>query len=370
MKKINVCHVVSGLKAGGVESMIYNYCSHLDSDNYSFHILYQHEPNQKNVEEFKKLGFKLKRIPSKLKHPLKNYFETKKYFKNNNIDVVHCHMTMMNFIPLLAAKKLKIKTRICHSHNSDVRKKNIFIKIIESILKKICIFTATDLVSCGKEAGYYMYGLKNKYTIINNALNLDNYLFSDLKRKQIREKYDIPNDCFVIGHVGRFTEQKNHKFLIDVFKKILVKNQKVALFLIGDGELNKKIRERCEKENIDNHVYFIGVVDNVCDYYSAFDVFVLPSLWEGLPVVSIEAQTSGLKCIFSSNIDKNAIIYNKNAKLVTLDTSQWIENIILNIEKGNQYNRKVDMQLLHESGYDINVELDKLKKIYIGGNNE
>ena len=106
MSKIKVCHVISGLKSGGAETVIYNYCSHLSKSNYEFHILYQHEPLEKDVKMFSKLNFKLIQIPEKSKHPLKNYFETKKYLKDNKIDIVHCHMNLMNFIPLIAAKKL------------------------------------------------------------------------------------------------------------------------------------------------------------------------------------------------------------------------------------------------------------------------
>lgn len=370
MNKIEVCHVVSGLKTGGVESMIYNYCSHMDFDKYNFHILYQHEPSKKNVDEFEKIGFKLHRISSKVKHPFKNYFETKKYLKNNNINVVHCHMTLMNFIPLFAAKRLNIKRRICHSHNSDVRKKYIFIKMIEKILKLFCIHYATDLVACGVDAGVYMYGENNKYEVINNALDLNKYMFSNEKRKQIRKKFNISDDTFVIGHVGRFTEQKNHDFLINVFQSILLRNKKVALFLLGNGELYENIKEKCNELKINKYVNFIGVVDNVCDYYSAFDIFVLPSIWEGLPVVSIEAQASGIKCFFSNKIDKNAVIYNKNSKLIELDEKEWARNLEEAIKKSNKYDRTIDMQLLCNSGYDINTEMKKLKKMYIGGSDE
>ena len=159
-RKIKVCHVISGLRSGGVESMIYNYCSRMDASKFDFSILYQHEPSQKNVDDFEKINFKLINIPNKRKRPILNFMKTYRYLKNNKIDVVHCHMTLMNIFPLLAAKIAGVKKRICHSHGSDVRKKNFIIKIIEQSIKKICIRLSTDLYACGEDAGKYLYGNK------------------------------------------------------------------------------------------------------------------------------------------------------------------------------------------------------------------
>lgn len=139
MKKINVCHVVSGLKSGGAESMIYTYCSHLNLNEYNMHILYQHNPTEKNVKEFKKIKFSLKRIPSKKKNPLKNFRETCKYLKENNINIIHCHMNLANFVPLIAARICNVETRICHSHTA-VKSDNKFLnKLVIKILKFLCI---------------------------------------------------------------------------------------------------------------------------------------------------------------------------------------------------------------------------------------
>ena len=124
MKKIKVCHVVSGLRAGGVESMIYNYCSKMDVNKIDFSILFQHQPSLKNIKEFEELGFSLINIPNKRVRPLSNFLKTYKYLKNNHIDVVHCHMTLMNIFPLCAAKLARVPKRICHSHGYDVRKKD------------------------------------------------------------------------------------------------------------------------------------------------------------------------------------------------------------------------------------------------------
>lgn len=359
MKKIKVCHVVSGLKAGGVESMIYNYCSHMNLKNYEFHLLYQHEASKKNVDEFNKIGFKLHRIPSKIKHPLKNYYETKKYLYDNKIDIVHCHMTLMNFIPLIAAKKLNIKTRICHSHNSDVRKKNIFVKIIEYFLKKICVYYSTSLIACGEDAGKYMYKDK-EFIILNNALNLNKFAYNDEFRGNIRNKYGIKEDEIVIGHVGRFTVQKNHKFVIELFKELTKFSNKYKLMLVGDGELRDEINNLVNDYNLEDKVIFTGIIDNTNEVYSAFDIFVLPSVWEGLPVVGIEAQASGLYCLFSLNIDKNVVINDEKTKMLDLDIDIWVKDIL----KICNFERSINKKIYSKLGYEIDSASNLLDKIY------
>lgn len=361
MEKIKVCHIVSGLKAGGVESMILNYCSLLNKNKYDFHILYQHDPSNKNVKEFEEIGIKLHRISSKVKHPFKNFFETYNYLKKEKIDVVHCHMTLMNFIPLIAAKKLKIKNRICHSHNSDVRKKNHIAKIIEKILKSLCIKYSTTLVACGNDAGRYMYGNKN-FIVLNNALNLSKYEFNSENRRIIRKKYNITDDVILVGHIGRFTEQKNHKFIVEIISSIIEKNSNIKFMLLGDGELREQIEQLVFDKNIQDNVIFTGIVPNTNEYYSAFDLFILPSVWEGLPVVAIEAQASGLPCLFSNNIDKKCIIDKNKSCMLQLIVDVWNSKILEIIKQKND--RKIDKVKFQKSGLDINEQVQVLDNLY------
>lgn len=360
MKKIKVCHVVSGLKSGGVESMIYNYCSRFNKNKYEFHLLYQHDPCKKNVEEFNSIGFKLKRITSKAKNPIKNYKETLKYLKDNSIDVVHCHMTLMNFIPLIAAKKAKISKRICHSHNSNLNTPNLFIKFIYFILKKICIKYSTSLIACGIDAGKYMYGNKN-FIIIYNALNTEKFKYNHINRVKIRDKYNIKKDEILIGHIGRFTNQKNHKFIIEMFNNLVLddKKKKYKLVLIGDGELKTEIEYMVEKFNLKGNVIFTGVIDNTNEFYSAMDLFILPSLWEGFPVVGVEAQISGTFCLFSSTIDNDCKV-NDNVRFLKLDKKVWI-NCIKNCKFNKvKYNKKI----IEEKHLNIETEYKILETLY------
>ena len=363
MEKIKVCHFVSGLKAGGVETMIYNYSQNMNKDNYEFHLVYQHNPELKNIEEFEKLGFKLNRISSKTRNPIKNIIETYSYIKENNFDVIHSHMTLMNVIPLTIAKYLGVKKRISHSHNSDVRKKFFFIKLVENILKKIIINNSTDLVACGFEAGKYLYGDK-EFVILNNAINTKLYLFNQKYRDEIRKDIGIGNDVFVIGHVGRFSKQKNHKFLIDVLEKLCLCEKNVRLLLIGDGEEFKNIKSYVEEKKMDEYVIFTGIIRETYKYYSAFDIFVLPSIWEGLPIVAIEAQVSGLRIIFSDNIDKKVMLDEKNVLFEKLNEEVWVKRILDEKNNNKIKNRDFNTDIMTKKSFDLHDNIKKLEEIY------
>ena len=312
------------------------------------------------MDLFENLDFNLKQIAYKIKKPITNICETYNIIKKNKIDVVHCHMTLMNCIPLFCAKMIGTPIRICHSHNCDVRKKNIIIKFVEGILKKICIRNATVLVACGKDAGQYMYN-KKKYIILNNALVLEKFKFDRLKRQEIRKMYNISEEDILIGHIGRFTEQKNHKFIIEVFNKLNKTNPKYKLALLGEGKLKSQVEESVANYKLD--VIFTGCVNNVSDYYSAFDIFVLPSLWEGLPVVGVEAQASGLICLFSKNIDENVEIDKEKVLFLDNEIQEW-ENKIIKL-KDEIYNRATNEEMFKIKNLNIKEEFKKLEDIYL-----
>lgn len=359
MKKINVCHVVSGLKSGGAETMIYNYTSKMNRDEYNFYLLYQHTPVEKCVNEFKTLNFKLKRIPSKVKHPIKNYRETKKFLIENKIDVIHCHMTLSNFIPLMAAKRTKVKLRICHSHEAGTSSKNFISNILNSVYKRICLLCANKYVACGKEAGKFLYR-NNDFIILNNALDLEKFKYKEEIRNKIREKLGIVNDNIVIGHIGRFIDVKNHEFIIEVFKELLNLLPKFKLVLIGSGELEKQIKGLVKKLQIEDSVIFTGVISNTNDYYNAFDIFLLPSKREGLPLVALESQANGLKCYLSKNIDTNSCIID-SCKMLPLEKRKWVNEIL---NTNFNYERNISIDSFNERNLNITNEVKKLNDIY------
>lgn len=358
MVKRKVCHFVCGLQSGGAEQVIYNYCSKLNDKNYEFFLAYQHEPHDKNIKEFSELNFKLYQLPSKRRNPFKNFWETYKYIKTNKFDVIHSHMNLINFIPLFCGWLCGAKIRISHCHTCDIRKKNWMMRGFEFICKKLSILFATDLVACGNAAGEYMYG-KNKYVVFNNAIDFDKFKYNSLTRKDIRKQLNIPVDAKVIGHVGRFTEAKNHLFLLNVFKSVVKKDSMFYLLLVGDGELKEELLQYIEEKKLKN-VILTGSVGDVYRYYNAMDLFVLPSRWEGIPLAGIEAQVAGLKCFFSINVSEQVLISSKAKVLSLKDSNEWINTIVM---ENCNYDRELN---LLPNNFNIKEEVKKLEKLYNG----
>lgn len=358
--KIKIINVISKLAYGGVESVVLNYYSNIDLNYYDVTILTKKNSNEKCVEEFKKKGFKVLMIDDWEKHPFKMYKKILKILKSGNYDILHAHMTQTNFYFLFLANKAGIKIRISHSHLSQ-DDKTIFSKVKYGIYKHLIIKFATDLLACGYDAGKYLYG-KNKFLIFKNAINTEKFLYNSSIRSQYRLKYNLNNNM-IIGSVGRLTLQKNQLFLIDIFNEIHKKNANSKLILIGSGSLKEDIISKIKSLSLVNDTIMLENRNDVNCFLQAFDIFLLPSLYEGLPVVGIEAQTADLPCFFSNNIDKSVQIINKVHFIsVNKDASYWAECIMkvyLNGEK-----RKNNKKELINSGYDIKHESQKLDEFY------
>lgn len=353
-RKKKICHVVSGMLSGGAESFLINYFSEIDVDKYELHILYQHNPLLKSLKEFESLGFTFKRVPSKRIRPIENFFVTYSYFKNNHIDIVHAHMTLANFFPLIAARIAGVPIRICHAHSCNNGNINILKEKIDNQLKFINYKNSTDHLACGIKAGQYMYGNK-KFKLIPNAINVNKFKYSQLNRNRIREHYKIDDNCILIGHVGSFSTTKNHIFMLNLIEQL--PEYKYKIMFIGNGKLFEQIKKNASRRGLIERVIFVGVVDNPWDYYSAFDLFILPSLWEGLPMVSIEAQANGLNCIISDNVDDSCKI-NGNLKFLPLNLQKWNNYICsLNLK------RVTDANIIN-SYYNIERSTKTLEKIY------
>lgn len=307
------------------------------------------------------LGGKIHKVTSVKKNPLKYYKEMKKIIKENGYKKVHVNMlSMANILPIIAAKSEKVERIILHSHNTSTPHGTIR-KILNIINREYAIKNATDLVACSEYAGKWMFGENRKFTVIKNAIDSTKYKFNNEKREELRRKLDISSN-YVIGHIGRFAEQKNHKFLIEIFNEVAKKENNTKLLLIGEGELKEEIRKDVQKLNLTNKVIFLDPVKNVNDYYQAMDIFVLPSLFEGLPVVGVEAQTSGLKCIFSEKITQELKIIDRVSFIEIDNPKIWADAIINELK---DYDRNLKNQEIEKSGYDIKSESLKLQEFYL-----
>lgn len=359
---IKIANFVCRLEFGGVESVILNYSDHLSKEDFDLHIVTQDINIQDCIDQFVDKGFTIHIVPHKKRSIIKNVFAVYKLLKNEKYDIVHTHMTLTNFYVLFLAWICGCKVRISHSHNafhtSNPLKRLMFYTI--SIVNE---WVATDYFACGVDAAKFLFrGTKlTKVFILNNALNLNKYRFDSELRLNLKEKLAL-SDEFCIGHIGRFSEQKNHKALIQIAKRLKNKDINFIFLLIGDGELFSDIKQIVADENLDNYFIFIGSTTEACKYYQVMDVFVLPSLWEGFPVVGLESQIAGLPCIYSDVIDCRVKILRTTELLDVSDISTWSNRIVYYYT--NPVKREVDLKYFRDLGYDIEFEGEKLERFY------
>lgn len=361
-KKIKVCHVIGDFVNGGVESVIYNYFSHMNLDDFEVHIIGHGIKVQACADRFVSMGFRIHNITPKRESLLRNMKEMEAIFRENDFDVVHSHLTEWACIPMYVAWKCGIKTRVNHSHMAE-QPRGIKNKVYYGIRLKLGKLFATDHFACGRDAAVYLFGDKaveaGKVTILSNAIDLETFKFDDDIRQRIRRENRIADSTTVVGHVGRFFEQKNHSFLIDIFDAYQKTNPNSLLLLFGDGELKEKIEKKVHQLKLDKAVKFMGVKSNINEWYQAMDLFLLPSLFEGLPVVGVEAQASGLPCVFSDAITSEIKI-SDHVTFVPLAYSadEWADTIKKLIAE--TIRNKVELS----SRYDITKCANKLEQFY------
>lgn len=363
-KKKVVMHFVSGLLSGGVEQMLYNYCRFMDKEQFEFVVVYQHEAVRDCLDKIQSIPCKVIRITARNENFLKNILDAYKVIKEYKPNIVHAHMNLMNFCALFPAKILKVKVRISHSHTSEKNKSKIY-TFAADIFKLLNIWSASSLLACGEEAGEYMYGKKRmrdgKVEIIENAVDLDHFERNQMARKCIREKIGCKENDILLGHIGRFTEQKNHKRLLEIFVEVKKYRPDSKLILVGTGELFDGCNQYAEKLCISDSVIFWGTTKDVNSIYSAIDVFVLPSLYEGLPVVAIEVQAARVPAVLSDTIAPSCKL-TELIKFVSLkeSNSTWANEIILSAGE----DRNVDLSKLYAS-YDVKSKAKKIEHYYL-----
>ncbi|MGG0276185.1 glycosyltransferase family 1 protein [Bacillus rhizoplanae] len=366
MEKINVLHLVPGLDAGGIEMMLLNYYKYIDRRKIQFDFAMFFDSVGLTGKEFQNMGSDIYHLTPKSKGFKQYKYELSEILRKNKYDIVHAHQNYMSFIPLYYAKKHGIKVRIAHSHSTSVDNSNLmnpFLRIAGIYLNN---FTSTYKMSCGIEAGKYIFGEKSfnqgNVIVLPNAIETSKFSFSQIKRNEIRKELNIEGK-FVIGNVGRLSEEKNHIFLLKIFKEIYMKKNDSCLVIVGDGYLDGKLKEFARELGIEQHIHFLGRRNDVNEILNAFDAFVLPSFHEGFPVVCIEAQTSGVKCFFSDKIPQEVSVTDQT-EFISLDKSAefWAEHIT---KSAFNYNRTDRNKEIKDSGYDIKENAKWLENFYI-----
>ncbi|MDM5228350.1 glycosyltransferase family 1 protein [Cytobacillus sp. NJ13] len=367
-EKLRILHLPNTLsKKSGIMSFIMNYYRAIDKDKIQFDFLVFDTNEDSYEEEIIKLGgrvYNVSRAASKnpffLQREINMFFNEHK----NEYKVIHYHAISIWHFALKIAKRHGIKHRISHSHAtmySDKKLNAIRNRLLISQMKK----NANHYYACSDAAGGFLYGdntlNEGKVNIINNAVDCSKFKFDKIKRDKIRKALGVENEL-LIGHVGRFNEQKNHLFLIDIFNAILKKESNAKLILVGEGPLREAVEEKIKQLNIEKSVFVLGKRNDVPDILSAVDIFLLPSLFEGLPFVGVEAQVSGLPIVLSETITKEVGLNNYIYIRLEDSLEKW-SNKILSLNY--KIDRNASYKNIMERGFDIYKEAFKLERMYL-----
>ena len=365
---IRVLQIIGIVAGGGVESVIMNYYENVDRSKVQFDFIV-HDDNKIDItQKVEAMGGKVYKVTTYYKNPIAFTYEIYKVIKKFHYRIVHSNINTLSAFSLFAAWAAGVPIRILHNHSTSSpgeTKRNI----MKFILRPLARLFANHYLACSRFAGDWMYGQKmmdsGKVTVINNAIDLKKYAFNLQKRKVLRKKLGVADE-FVVGHVGRFMYQKNHDFLIDIFAEVHRKIPQMVLLLIGDGPLREGIEEKVRGLNLIENVRFLGVRDDVQDLYNAMDLFILPSHYEGLGMVGVEAQANGLNVLASTAVPDEM----KFTNLVQFedlknDTSKWSDRIIRIYYNYHMTRNNRGAPIFNQSKFDISVQAKKLVNYYI-----
>lgn len=360
MGLIRILQVVTHMERGGLESMLMNYYRHIDREKVQFDFLVHRQERAAFDDEIESLGGKIYRLPRLVPWSKAYLSELKCFFDEHpEYEVVHVHQDCLSSVILKAAAQHHIPVRIAHSHSAN-QDKNLKYPIKLWYKRSIPKY-ATNLFTCSKDAGDWMFS-GAPYQIINNAIDTAAYAYDPEKRAEMRCRLGL-TDELVVGHVGRFNQPKNHPFLLEVFAALLKKEPHAVLLLVGGGEDMPKIQAKAQTLGIAERVRFLGVRSDVADLMQAMDIFVFPSLYEGLPVTMVEAQASGLPCVISDKVPSECILTDGLVDILPLlaNPDAWAAKIL---EK-RRILRTDHHTEITAHGFDIITEAVKLQKFYL-----
>lgn len=364
MEPIRILQVVTIMNRGGLETMLMNYYRQIDRTKVQFDFMVHREEKGHYDDEILNLGGRIYNMPPIRPGNYQRYFSLlDDFFQSNIYKIVHSHINENSSFVLRAAKKAGVKVRIAHSHLSDL---GIDLKLPFRLYARFYMKqNPTTYFACSKKAGEWLFGRRvsndNKVKVLNNAVNVKEFKFNPEVRNSLRKELGIGEDQLVIGHIGRFNKQKNHDYLIDIFQSVYKKTPNSILLLVGDGDLRTAVEEKVKNLGLSKNIKFLGVRGDISNLMNAIDLFLFPSLFEGLPVVLIEAQAAGLNCIVSDSITKESDVTGR-VEFISLQASPdyWANKILSKTHE--HYDTSMH---LRESGYDTNSMASWLENYYL-----
>lgn len=356
---IYVLHVVTDMNRGGLETMIMNYYRKIDRTKIQFHFLTHRQYIGDYGQEIECLGGKIYHLPPLNPFSIRYRKALSDFFSNHpEYQIIHVHQDCMSSIVLKEAKKHNIPVRIAHSHSS-FQDKNIKL-MLKLYYKRFIPKYSTKLFACSEEAGRWMFNGAD-FEVLNNAIDSKQYAYNHQKSVSMRKELRITDDEIVIGHVGRFYAVKNHAFLLELLNS-MQREYKTKLLLVGDGPLIDEIKEKANENNLSDKVIFTGIRSDVSDLMQAMDVFVFPSLYEGLPLTIVEAQAAGLPCLISDVISSECILTDLiEEKPLSDGAKQWANRTI----ELSRIPRKDTSEDIKSAGFDITENAKTLVDFYL-----
>lgn len=357
---IRIAHIMGKMNGGGVEQVVMNYYQHIDRSVIQFDFLVDSDSTLVPTADIERRGGRIFLVPP-YQNPIRHSSHIKRLCMQENWPIVHSHINTLSIFPLKAAKQAGVPVRIAHAHSTagpGEPAKNI----LKNLLRSFSNLYPTHRFACNQHAGNWLFGKKEVFEIVPNAIELDNFTFNPTARLETRIELGLDSNDFVIGHIGRFMRQKNHDFLIDVFSNIASQCPNAKLLLVGEGELKAKIQAKVQSRNLANRILFLGQRNDVSRLYQAFDLFVLPSLYEGQPVVAIEAQASRLPCLFSDAISESAIISEEAISLPGNDMIAWESALLQHVTLRTPARRNETHGIAED--YNIGIAAKKLSLRY------
>jgi glycosyltransferase involved in cell wall biosynthesis len=369
---VRILHIMGGMYRGGVETCLMNFLRKIDRQHFEPNILVHVSEECDYDQEIRQMGINIIRCPI-TRNPLIYAKRFKKVLKEfGPFDIIHSHVHQFSGYIFWLAQQAGVKKLIAHSHSNteDLDSQStiwrrLYILWMTRWLKKY----AKAGFACSRAAARALYGdlweQDSRWKILYCGID-----FSPFKKKlakdQIRKKYGIPHDAFVIGNVGRFTKAKNHEFLVEIYQAVRDRKNKTCLLLLGDGILFENIESKVKSSGFSEEAIFTGPVDNVLEYLHAMDIFVFPSLYEGLPLALLEAQGAGLPCLVSDVITDEAIIIPELVtKLALTDKDMWKKQIISHIQgEIKTISPDTALSLVEKSPFNIDICVKKLESVY------
>ena len=355
---IRVAHVMGKMVGGGVETVVMNYYRHIDRSRVQFDFLVDADSTLVPQSEIERLGGRVFEVPP-YQHLIEYQRGLQRLFKQEGWRIVHSHINALSVFPLRAAKKADVPVRIAHSHSTSGKGEHAK-NALKAVLKKQANRYPTHRFACSRLAGDWLYGKGVDYEVLRNAIDLNDFRPDEGDRFQTRDALGVEDEQLLVGHIGRFMEQKNHVFLLEIFREVLRLRPGAVLALVGEGPLLDVARRKARELGIDGSVRFLGARSDAPSLYRAFDVFCLPSLYEGLPMVGVECQASGTPILASDVVTSEAAMTSL-MDFESLSSSPEVWALHLIDMRGRAF-APADIEGL--SAFDINAAAKRLEELY------